>query len=63
MNTMLRMYDEKLKELMPEDEYRTFVAEVAKAAFRAEVANMPESEFKDLCLEQMEAILDETRIG
>lgn len=45
MHTMKRMED-KLRELMGDEEYHKFSTELAKEAFRKEVEDMEDSEFK-----------------
>ena len=48
--TALKM-EEKLKELMGEEEYLEFASEIAKEAFRKELEGMADSEFKRTILE------------
>lgn len=47
----LRKYEEKLKELMGEEELAKFTAEIAKEGFRREVENMPDGGFRQFCLD------------
>lgn len=53
---LLREYEKKLTEYMPWDEYKEFASEVAKRAFRVEIEDMPDGDFKDFCLENFDFI-------
>lgn len=55
---ILYRHIEKLKEFMSDEEYIVFAYEVAKEAFFAECANLPEGEFKELCLDHFAEITD-----
>lgn len=50
------LYEEKLKELMTQVEFKTFSVEVAKKVFRAEIEGMKDSDFKDLCIDNFDNI-------
>ena len=56
LSMMLKRFEEKLKELMGEEEYAKFSTEVAKEAFFAELTDMPEGDFKDFCLDNFNMI-------
>ena len=44
---MIGKCEEKLRELMGAEEYSKFAAEIARGAFKAEIASMQSSDFKD----------------
>ena len=50
------LYEEKLKELMTQVEFKTFSVEVAKKVFRAEIEGMKDGDFKDFCIENFDNI-------
>ena len=52
-------YEAKLKELMPAEEYDAFISQVAKALFAEDIMGMADGAFKDLCLDNFEAITGE----
>lgn len=55
---IMKEIERKLIELMGEKEYVKWSCQVAKAAFRKEVENMPEGDFKDFILENIDAITE-----
>ena len=50
------LYEEKLKELMTQVEFKTFSVEVAKKMFRAEIEGMKDGDFKDFCIDNFDNI-------
>lgn len=50
------LYEEKLKELMTQVEFKTFSVEVAKKVFRAEIEGMKDGDFKDFCIDNFDKI-------
>ena len=50
------LYEEKLKELMTQVEFKTFSVEVAKKVFRAEIEGMKDDDFKDFCIDNFDNI-------
>ena len=52
----LRKYEEKLKELMTEEELMKFTAEIAKEGFRREVESAPDGGFRQFCLDHFDEI-------
>lgn len=50
------LYEEKLKELMTQVEFKTFSVEVAKKVFRAEIEGMKDGDFKDFCIDNFDNI-------
>ena len=56
---MLKRYEEKLKELMTEEEYFEFSKSVAKEAFFNELSRLPEGDFKDFALDNFQHITAE----
>ena len=53
---VIRRFEEKLKKLMPEKEYKEFVTEVAREGFKKSIEGMADSDFKKFCLANMEKI-------
>lgn len=53
---MLKRYEEKLEELLGEEELDKLATEIARGAFRARIEAMPPSGFRDFCLENFEKI-------
>lgn len=53
---ILKRYEAKLMELMPEDEFMDFMCNVAREVFRNELDGMAEGDFKDFALKHMEEI-------
>jgi hypothetical protein len=53
---MLKMYENKLKEYMSEEEYTKFAEEVAKGVFLAEVLASPNDEFKKMVADNWDDI-------
>lgn len=49
-------YEKKLKELMGPDKYAIFAEKVAKKAFKKELEEMEDCDFKEFCLENIEKI-------
>ena len=56
LSEIIKIYDEKLKELMPENEYTKFVESVAKTAFAAEIMLSPNEDFKKMVFENWDEI-------
>ena len=53
------LYEEKLKELMTQVEFKTFSTEVAKKVFRAEIEGMKDGDFKDFCIDNFDKITED----
>ena len=53
---ILCMYETKLKELMPADEFTEFIKDIARKLFLQEIENMPEGDFNDYCFQHFEEI-------
>lgn len=53
---MMKRMEEYLIELIGHDAYEEFSKEIAKEAFRMEIDDMPEGEFKDFCNEQFDLV-------
>ena len=49
MMHIIKRFEEKLRELMAEQEYQEFSTRVAKEAFAIEIDEMPDGDFKDFC--------------
>ena len=56
LQRVVKLYEKKLRELMPEDEYRQFVESVAKMVFAAEIMESPNEDLKELVFENWDAI-------
>ena len=54
--TIIREYENKLKELMSEKEFAKFAKEVAKKSFKADVDSMEDGEFKNFVLDNFNKI-------
>lgn len=55
---MIDLYDKKLKELLPEDEYHEFTVNAAKEAFKHELDGMADGDFKRFCLDNFDKITE-----
>ena len=53
---IVKRYEEKLKTLMPEDEYYEFTSQTAKDAFRDEIDRMADGSFKNFCKANLDLI-------
>ena len=53
---LIRLMDEKLKELMSEEDYVWFMKQVAGEAFRVEIENCADEEIKKFVFDNWEAI-------
>ena len=51
------LYEEKLKELMTQVEFKTFSTEVAKKVFKAEIEGMADGDFKKFCQDNFDKIV------
>ena len=49
-------YEQKLKELMGEDAFHAFSEDIAKQLFAEELLGMADGEFKEMCLDNFDAI-------
>ncbi len=49
-------YEAKLKELLGEDEFHVFAENIAKELFAEEICAMADGEFKDMILDNFDAI-------
>jgi hypothetical protein len=56
LNRICQAYESKLKELMGESEFYAYSAELAKELFAEEICGMADSEFKDMVLDNFDAI-------
>ena len=54
-NVMLKM-EHKLRELMSEEDFNAFIKETAKEAFRSEVNDLNDGDFKEFVLENFSEI-------
>lgn len=52
----LKLYEAKLKELMPPKEYAAFVEETARAMFLGEVMSSPNEDFRQVVIDNWDAI-------
>lgn len=59
---IMRRMEAKLQDLMSEEEYMDFNKEIAMEAFRMEIEDMADSEFKDFVLEHFDEITGEDEI-
>ena len=50
LSFILRAYEEKLHELMEEDEYKMFIKQTAREAFREELKDMKDGKAKDFIM-------------
>lgn len=57
LNKIVLEYEQKLAELMPDDEYWEFVSGIARKLFREEIDEMADGEFKDFVLENYRNIV------
>lgn len=55
---MLREFDHVLGELLSAEEYRSMSEKISKNAFRELVSLMPESDFREFVLQNMEEIFN-----
>lgn len=58
----MKLYEEKLRSLMPEEEFYAFVTDVFKKTFRAEVNNMPDGAFKQFCIDNFGMITGDPEV-
>lgn len=56
-------FDEKLKELMPYKDFVEMSAKIGKEMFRQDIEEMPDGDFKDFVLENMDRITDDPEKG
>lgn len=56
---LIRLMDEKLKELMSEEDYEWFMTQIAREAFKEEVENCCDGELKKFIFDNWEAITGE----
>lgn len=54
---VIKRHEEKLKQYMSEQEFVEFSTEVAKEMFNLRIQFLPESDFKDFCLENFDKIV------
>ena len=54
---MMKRMEEKLKELMGDKAFVMFTNQIAKEAFRIEIENMAEGDFKDFVLTNFDEIV------
>ncbi len=53
---IIRLYEDKLKELMTEKQFDEFTGEVSRKAFKAEIDLMPDCEFKQVILDHFDEL-------
>lgn len=56
---LIRLMDEKLKELMNEEDYNWFMTQIAREAFKVEIENCASEEFKKFVFDNWEHITGE----
>ena len=56
---IMKRQETMLKELMDEEEFQRFTADIAKEAFRMEIDGMADSEFKEFVTENFDEITGE----
>ena len=56
MMFMMKRMEEKLRELMGDDAFADFSVALAKEAFRLDIHNMADSEFKNFCVDNFDVI-------
>ena len=61
--TTLKIFEEKLIELMGLEEYQKFSKKIAMDAWRAEIACMPEGDFKKFCEDNFDYITNDDNFG
>ena len=54
---IIKRYDEKLKELMSEEDYVAWSMSIAKETFFMECTNLPDGDFKDFMLDNFKKIV------
>ena len=57
MLALIKIYDDKLKELMSLEEYTDWARETARQTFKIEIEGMAPSEFKELVQQNLHTIL------
>ena len=55
---MIDLYDKKMKELLPKDEYHEFTVSVSREAVRHELDGMADGDFKRFCLDNFDKITE-----
>ena len=63
LSLIIRRYDEKLKELMPEKDYLEWSVAVAKESFFMECTKLPDGEFKEFVLDNFKKIVGDENNG
>jgi hypothetical protein len=53
---MMKRMEEKLRELMGDDAFTDFSVALAKEAFRQDIYNMADDEFKNFCVDNFDVI-------
>ena len=53
---LVKKYDEKLKELMSEEEYEKWSLETAKEMFKRDIEQIEDNEFKQFCIDHFDEI-------
>lgn len=56
---LIRLMDEKLKELMNEEDYNWFMTQIAREAFKEEIESCASEEFKKFVFDNWETITGE----
>lgn len=57
MLALIKIYDDKLKELMSLEEYTDWTRDVARQTFKIEIDGMEPSEFKDFVKQNLHHII------
>ena len=50
--------DDKLRELMPEEEYKAFMKDASREALRADIEAMDDGPQKEFCIQKFEKLMD-----
>ena len=53
---LVKMYDEKLKEMMSDADYIKWSTETAKELFKLDIERMEDNDFKDFCKSHFDKI-------
>ena len=56
LNFVLKAYEEELRKRMEPEEFHEFMTRTAKELFRIEIEELPESDIKDFCKEQLSSL-------
>ena len=59
-NTMMLKMEHKLRELMSEEDFNSFIKEIAKEAFRSEINDLTDDDFKQYVRDNFDKITGNT---